>query len=177
MRRAVRRPVSLSITSLISSSVCSEPFISASTWPSRASATATLGGGVAVRATLIRVSRCRCRIGFGDLADLRLGADQGRHDQAAVARQQGAACSDSLSQGWATAIEIGVRPRVISSRCSKRALRVSDSLKSGRLGLGPLDLLGRRQHLGRAGDHLLAVLVGAGAVEDHVLVARTCDRR
>jgi hypothetical protein len=38
-----------------------------------------------------------------------------------------------VSQGWATAIEIGVRPRVISSRCSKRALRVSESLKSGSL--------------------------------------------
>jgi hypothetical protein len=54
MRRAVRRPVALSITSLISSSVCSEPFISASTWPSRASDTAT-SAAAWLWATLIRV--------------------------------------------------------------------------------------------------------------------------
>ena len=40
MRRAVRRPVAEGTTAAISSSVCSEPFMSASTSPARAMATA-----------------------------------------------------------------------------------------------------------------------------------------
>ena len=40
MRRAVRKPVSRLTTSAISSSVCSDPFISASALPLRTSSTA-----------------------------------------------------------------------------------------------------------------------------------------
>jgi hypothetical protein len=67
-----------------------------------------------------------------------LGADQRRHDQAAVAGQQGAAQRFHVA-GVATAIEMAVRPWVICIRRSKRVLRVGEP-EVRQFGLGEPDL-------------------------------------
>ena len=70
-----------STTACISSSVCRLPFISASTLPARARATAAAGGRVAVFGSDDFVGRKIDRRGRGGCADLGLRTDQHRDDQ------------------------------------------------------------------------------------------------
>ena len=90
MRRAVRRPVAGSTTARISSSVCRAPFISASTLPKRAIATAASAAAwLCSVATISNGERSICA-GFGGAADFRLGTDEDRLDQPLARRFDGA---------------------------------------------------------------------------------------
>ena len=75
----------------------------------------------------------------------------------------------------ATSVMSSVRGSVDTSATNmwltRRSVRIPvEQSHLGQFDARALDLLGRRQHLGRAADHLLPVLVGAQAVEDDVVV-------
>ncbi len=112
---------------------------------------------------------------FGHRADLRFRADQRRHDEAGLRRLHHA------EQGFAIAgVHHGHGNRRQALGAGEQVLVARLAVEEGdfrQLDARALDLLGRRQHLGRAADHRLAVLVGAHAVEEDVVVVVELARR
>jgi len=112
---------------------------------------------------------------FGHRADLRFRADQGRHDEAGLRRLHHA------EQGLAVAgMHHGHGNRGEAPRAGEQVLVARLAVEKGdfrQFDARALDLLGRRQHFGRAADHRLAVLVGAHAVEEDVVVVVELARR
>ena len=116
--RSVRKPVSALTTAPITSSVCNAPFMSASTWPSRAIVTARAAAawlcGASTRS--IPSSLCpACSAAFLIFATGPTSTGTMRPCSAACS----APLSESLSQGCTTAVRIGGFCRAASIKCWK----------------------------------------------------------
>ena len=111
MRRAVRSPVASATTALMSSSVCKLPFIRPSTCPARASATAATAA-----AWLCSVETISYPLMFNPAAlATRWIFAAGPTNIGLMSRWRAASSaprSDSVSQGWTTAIGSGGRRRL-----------------------------------------------------------------
>ena len=162
MRRAVRSR--LATTAPISSSVCRLPFISASTSPFSASSTARAAAAWLCGASSIATSLI-ARPASRATDSRRARGPTSTGSMSPAARASSAADRLTASHGCTTAILI--RPSGFTS-CSKRTRSSPCCERDPHLRqrvARPLDALGRRKHGRFAGDHRLAVLVDAAAIE------------
>ena len=164
IRRAVRRPVSLATTSLISSSVCRLPFISSSALPARTSSTA-----LAAAAWLCGTSTSSsCPMSSPNCCATSriLSAGPTRIGTISLA----SAASTRAAQ---RALVAGMRHRARDRRDAAGAIQhqpiavVPLDAGRGQRDRRGRELLGRRDHRGHPVEHGLPVLVDAGAVEQH----------
>ena len=105
-----------------------------------------------------------------DGLDARARADQHRLDHAGGTRVERGGQADGVARVHDRHLDAPQRPYVLQQPHQVVALRERDAHLRQRAARA-LDALGRRDHRRLAGDHRLAVLVGAAAVEHQLVLA------